>query len=123
MLSGHLYFVQNFGDDFIGGDVVGFSLVGKADAVAEYIVAHCAHILGNHIAALVKECIGAGGTCKRDGRTWRCSESDDAGEIVQAIFGGETGGENDVDDVTFNLSIISSGLRSGRTSFFSFEMF
>lgn len=31
---GNLDFVKNLGDDFIGADVVRFSLVGHADAVA-----------------------------------------------------------------------------------------
>ncbi len=58
---GHLYFIKNIGDYHIGGEVVGFCLVGKTDTVTEYVVANRYYVLGYHITALVQEGICPGG--------------------------------------------------------------
>lgn len=65
-LSRHLYLVKDFGDDFVGADIVGFGLVGHADAVAQHIVSHGDDVLGNDEAALVQEGVSARGACQAD---------------------------------------------------------
>lgn len=65
-LSRHLYLVKDFGDDFVGADIVGFGLVCHADAVAQHIVSHGDDVLGNDEAALVQEGVSARGACQAD---------------------------------------------------------
>ena len=55
MSSGHLDLVEYLRNNLVGGDVIGFGLVGESDAVAEYVVTHCTHIFGNYITALTRE--------------------------------------------------------------------
>ena len=81
-LSRHLYFVEYLGDDFVGGDVIGFSLVGDTDTVAEHIVADGYDIFGDHETSLVQERICAGCTCEADRCSRRRTESDYAGETI-----------------------------------------
>lgn len=57
--SRYLYFVEDFGDYHVGGEVVGFCLVAQADAVTEHVVAHRYYVFGYYISALVQESICA----------------------------------------------------------------
>ena len=113
---GHLYLVENIGDNLVGADVVSLGFVCDADTVAENIVAYRNYVFGHYKAALVQECIGAGGAGQRNGGTGRCAERNQAGQVVQAVFRRETGGEYQVDSTTFWASMISRGWSTGRTT-------
>ena len=55
--SGYFNLVDNLADDFLGGDVVGFRLVGQADTMAQHIMSHGTDIFGYHISATLDECV------------------------------------------------------------------
>ena len=58
--SGDLNFVEDIGDDHVGGEVVCFGFVGEADAVTKHVVAYRNDIFGNNVSSLVEEGIGSG---------------------------------------------------------------
>jgi len=63
---GHLNLVEDVGDYHVGSEVVGFGLVGQADAVTQYVVAYRDDVFGDYIAALVQERVCAGGFSQRN---------------------------------------------------------
>ena len=75
---GNLNLVEDFGDDFVGADVVRFGFVCHADAVAQDVVADGDDVFGDDVTALTQEGVCACGAGQGDGGTGRSAEGDDA---------------------------------------------
>ena len=57
---------EYFADDFIRSHIACFSFISQADAVAQYIMCHCAHIFRDNIATAFDEGITACRQCQID---------------------------------------------------------
>src|SRR5258708_933547 len=96
---------QHFVNDVLDVYAFGFGFVGEADTVAQHILRNRAYILGDDITAFVQEGIRLCGEGQVDAGAGAAAIGDERLQFLQFIFFGRTGGEDDVEDIVFDLFI------------------